>query len=104
MMKRYLFCAFLLLLMVVPLMGLHYEQTEEYTQKQAILNERAARFKAETGFVGDIGYSYQTMGFSNYRSNFRDIPITAPHDILMLTICRYRVTFIGQTIPACRFR
>jgi len=83
-MKRYLFCVFLLLLMVVPLMGIPYEQTEEYIQKQAILNERAARFKAETGFVGDIGYSYQTMGFSNYRGNFRDIPITAPQDTVVM--------------------
>jgi len=70
--------------MVVPLMGIPYEQTEEYNQKQAILNERAARFKAETGFVGDIGYSYQTMGFSNYRGIFRDIPITAPQDTVVM--------------------
>ena len=36
MMKSYMFCVFLILLMVVPLMGISYEQTEEYTQKQAI--------------------------------------------------------------------
>jgi len=64
--------------MVVTLIGLPYEQTEEYIQKQAILNERAARFKAETGFEGDITYNYQYIKFSHIIGNFRDIVITAP--------------------------
>jgi hypothetical protein len=42
-------------------MGIPYEQTVEYNQKQAILNKRAARYKEETGLVGDIGYCFQTM-------------------------------------------
>jgi len=79
-MKSYMFCVFLILLMVVPLMGISYEQTEEYTQKQAILNERAVRFKAETGFEGYIGYNLQSMQFSQISGNFVDIEVTAPQD------------------------
>jgi len=65
-------------------MGVPYEQTEEYNQKQAILNERAARFKAETGFEGDITYNYQYMKFSHIIGNFRDIVITAPQDTVYM--------------------
>lgn len=71
--------------MIVPLLGIPFEQTEEYTQKQAILNERAARFKAETGFEGDIGYNYQYMTFSIIFGNFRDIVITAPQDTVYMS-------------------
>jgi hypothetical protein len=70
--------------MVVTLIGLPYEQTEEYIQKQAILNERATRFKAETGFEGDITYNYQYMTFSNIIGNFRDIVVTAPQDTVYM--------------------
>ncbi|NLK49979.1 MAG: hypothetical protein GX294_04960 [Candidatus Cloacimonetes bacterium] len=83
-MKRFFYCVFLLLLMVLPLRGIPYEQTEEYKQKQAILNERAARFKAETGFEGDLVYSHQTMRFSNYFGNFKDIQVTAPQDTVSM--------------------
>ncbi len=85
MMKKYWFCLFYLLLMVVPLLGIPFEQTEEYNQKQAILNERAARFKAETGFEGDIAYNYQYMTFSIIFGNFRDIVITAPQDTVYMS-------------------
>jgi hypothetical protein len=84
MMKRYWFCLFYLLLMVVPLLGLPYEQTEEYNQKQAILNERAARFKAETGFVGDISYNLQGMQFSTISGSFKEIEVTAPQDTVFM--------------------
>ena len=83
-MKRYLFCVFLLLLMVVPLMGIPYEQTVEYNQKQAILNERAVRFKAETGFEGDITFNHQYMTFSNIIGNFKDIVVTSPQDTVFM--------------------
>ncbi len=84
MMKRFFYCVFLLLLMVFPLRGIPYEQTEEYKQKQAILNERAAKFKAETGFEGYLVYSHQTMRFSNYFGNFKDIQVTAPQDTVSM--------------------
>lgn len=83
-MKRYLYCIFFLSLMVVPLMGIPYEQTEEYTQKQAILNERAARFKAETGFAGDISYNLQSMQFSTISGSFKEIEVAAPQDTVFM--------------------
>jgi len=84
MMKRYLYCVFLMLLMVFPLMGIPYEQTEEYAQKQAVLDERAARFKAETGFVGDISYNLQSMQFTTISGSFKDIEVTAPQDTVFM--------------------
>jgi len=84
MMKKYWFCLFYLLLMVVPLLGIPFEQTEEYNQKQAILNERAARFKAETGFVGDISYNLQGMQFSTISGSFKEIEVTAPQDTVFM--------------------
>lgn len=69
-----------ILCVVSTLMAVPYEQTEEYRQKQAILNERAAKFKAETGFEGSITYNHQYAKFSNITGNFRDIEITAPQD------------------------
>ena len=59
-------------------------EAEEYWRKTQELNRRAEQFKAETGFVGDIGYSYQAMGFTNYRGNFRDIPVTVPQDTVAM--------------------
>jgi hypothetical protein len=70
--------------MVVPLLGIPFEQTEEYNQKQAILNERAARFKAETGFVGDISYNLQGMQFSTISGSFKEIEVTAPQDTVFM--------------------
>jgi len=83
-MKRYLYCVFLMLLMVFPLMGIPYEQTEEYAQKQAVLDERAARFKAETGFVGDISYNLQGMQFTTISGSFKEIEVTAPQDTVFM--------------------
>ena len=79
-MKKYVFLAFLSFMMVLPMLGAPCEQTNETAAKQAILSEKAARFRIETGFVGDIGFSHQSMKFSNYRGNFRDISVTAPQD------------------------
>jgi len=73
-----------MLLMVFPLMGIPYEQTEEYAQKQAVLDERAARFKAETGFVGDISYNLQSMQFTTISGSFKDIEVTAPQDTVFM--------------------
>ncbi len=78
--QRYLFIAFLVLSMVTPLLALPYEQTEEYRQKRAILNERAARFKAETGFEGSIDYNYRDMKFSRLTGKFTGMQISATQD------------------------
>ncbi|MDY0127465.1 MAG: T9SS type A sorting domain-containing protein [Candidatus Cloacimonadaceae bacterium] len=108
-MKSYMFCVFLILLMVVPLMGIPYEQTEEYTQKQAILNERAVRFKAETGFEGDITFNHQDMKFSQLYGIFNDIRLTAPQDTIsaegafdkvLLKITPFISAREGQLIPS----
>ena len=108
-MKKYLYCIFFLLLMVVPLMGIPYEQTEEYSQKQAILSERAVRFKAETGFEGDITYNHQYMKFSQLYGTFNDIHLTAPNDTIsaecafdkvLLRITPFISASEGQLIPS----
>jgi len=80
MMKSYLFGVFLLLLMVVPLIGLPYEQMVEYNQKQAVLDERAARFKAETGFEGELTYNYYDMKFMRYSGQFTTIQFPTAKD------------------------
>lgn len=83
MQSRYLSCLFLVLLMVVPLSGIPYEQTEEYAQKQAILNERAARFKAETGFNGNLEYDLKGMKFKRYSGRFASIQFPAFQDSIL---------------------
>lgn len=79
-MKQYWSCLLLFLLIALPVMGESRGQTEEYARKQAILNERAARFKAETGFEGSIVYNYRDMKFSRLTGKFTGIQISAPQD------------------------
>jgi len=73
-----------MLLSVLPIFGVPYEQSEEYTRKQAILNERAEQFKAETDFIGEISFNHQYTMFSSMMGNFRDIEITVPQDTLIM--------------------
>jgi len=61
-------------------MGIPYEQTAEYAQKQAILDERAARFKAEAGFEGDLTYSHHDMKFLRYYGQFTSIQFPSTKD------------------------
>jgi len=79
-MQRYIVLMILILCVVSTLMAVPYEQTEEYRQKQAILNERAARFKAETGFKGDFQYDHGAMKISEYWGHFPNIQFTSPMD------------------------
>ena len=81
--KALMVIVFLLLCSAILASG-NDSEAEEYWRKTQELNRRADQFKAETGFVGDIGYSYQAMDFNNYRGNFRDIPITAPQDTVAM--------------------
>ncbi len=83
-MKKYVIQLILLLLVMLPLMGIPYEKTEEYARKQEILNERATRFRAETGFDGYISYNHNTMKFSTFRGNYQDITVTAPQDTVFM--------------------
>ena len=81
--KALMVIVFLLLCSAILASG-NDSEAEEYWRKTQELNQMAERFKAETGFVGDIGYSYQAMGFTNYRGNFRDIPVTVPQDTVAM--------------------
>lgn len=100
-MIKYLCYVFLLLLMVLPVMATPYEQKEEYKQKQAILNERAARFKAETGFEGTISFNHQYMSFSRLSGSFKDIVVSAPQDtVFMRQVFEQVVSKVLPYIPA----
>ncbi|HNQ44222.1 MAG TPA: hypothetical protein PKI59_07320, partial [Candidatus Cloacimonadota bacterium] len=55
-------------------------EAEEYERKTQELNERAARFKAETGFKGDITHNGALSHLGIYRGNFPDIPFAADAD------------------------
>ncbi|HOH98713.1 MAG TPA: T9SS type A sorting domain-containing protein [Candidatus Cloacimonadota bacterium] len=55
----------------------------EYARKTQELNDRADRFKAETGFEGDITYNHQYMNFSQLYGTFNDIHLTAPCDTVL---------------------
>ncbi len=102
-MSRYVYSTILVLLIAIPLLGIPYEQTEEYAQKQAFLNERAARFKAETGFEGSIAYNYQTMTFSSMIGNFKGIEIATPQDTTaMQLIFTQLVSIISPYLAASK--
>ncbi len=82
-MQRYIVLMILVLCVVSTLMAVPYEQTEEYRQKQAILNERAARFKADTGFKGNLEYDYNDMRFKRYSGRFAAIEFPALQDSIL---------------------
>ncbi|MCB5268307.1 MAG: hypothetical protein LHW46_09405 [Candidatus Cloacimonetes bacterium] len=56
----------------------------EHERKTQELNQLAERFKAETGFEGDITYNHQYMTFSNIIGNFKDIVVTSPQDTVSM--------------------
>jgi hypothetical protein len=73
-MKKYVCLAFLSLLMVLPMLGAPCEQTDEAAAKQAILSEKAERFKAEAGFRGEIKYNTEKMNLGFFEGKFNDTP------------------------------
>jgi hypothetical protein len=54
----------------------------EQWRKTQELNERAERFKAETGFTGEVGHSSDTMRLHTYRGNFSGIHFSAVEDTI----------------------
>jgi hypothetical protein len=58
--------------------------TADQERRTQELNQLAERFKAETGFEGDIGYNLQSMQFSTISGNFTDIEVTSPQDTLFM--------------------
>ncbi|MDD4231271.1 MAG: hypothetical protein PHU48_01235, partial [Candidatus Cloacimonetes bacterium] len=53
---------------------------EEYVRKTQELNQLAERFKAETGFRGNVSYDLNRMCLGYYEGKFADIQITAEAD------------------------
>jgi len=54
----------------------------EHARKTQELNQLADRFRAETGFEGDITFNHQDMKFSQLYGTFKDIHFTAHHDTM----------------------
>jgi len=55
-------------------------EAEEQWRKTQELNQLADRFKAETGFNGQINYRYESMSLGSFEGNFADIPFSADAD------------------------
>ena len=53
---------------------------ELYWRKTQEMNQLAERFKAETGFTGEVAHGLKTMRLHTYRGRFSDIPFTADAD------------------------
>lgn len=58
--------------------------TADQERRTQELNQLAERFKAETGFEGDITFNHQYMTFSNIIGNFKDIVVTSPQDTVFM--------------------
>lgn len=84
MMNAYLYCVFLMLLMVFPLMGIPYEQTEEYAQKQAVLDERSRQDSRQKRDLWGILATTFSMQFTTISGSFKDIEVTAPQDTVFM--------------------
>jgi hypothetical protein len=83
-MKAKLLITILLLLLRTAIFASedHFD-AEEYERKTQELNQLAERFKAETGFEGDITFNHQYMKFSQLYGTFNDIHLTAPCDTVL---------------------
>ena len=53
---------------------------ELYWRKTQEMNQMVERFKAETGFTGEVAHGLKTMRLHTYRGRFSDIPFTADAD------------------------
>jgi hypothetical protein len=64
-----------------------YHDMEEYTRQRTIMQERAERFKQETGFEGTITQHFRENGpmrFGSIGGNFSDIVVTAKEDTVIM--------------------
>ena len=76
-------------------------KAEEYWRKTQELNQMAERFKAETGFVGDITFKHQEMKCATLTGTFSGIEVTAPQDTTsMKQVFNQLVSRILQYISA----
>jgi hypothetical protein len=62
------------------MLGAPCEQTDDVAAKQAILSEKADRFKSETGFRGEIKLNEITKEIGKLEGKFADIPFSADKD------------------------
>lgn len=77
----------------------------EYERKTWELNQLAERFKAETGFVGEVGHSTNTMRLHTYRGNFSGIYFSSEGDtIAFRQACEMIVEKILPFSPANRMQ
>ena len=71
--------------------------TAEHERKTQELNQLAERFKAETGFTGEVMHSTTTMRLYVYRGNFPDISFTADGDTIAFRQACERI--ISKVLP-----
>ncbi|MFB3845380.1 MAG: hypothetical protein ACE14O_06510 [Candidatus Cloacimonadaceae bacterium] len=74
--------AFIILLLVISYGyadGLPSEEAERQA-KERQMEQVAVRFKAETGFRGEINYDFERMKLGSYEGKFVDIPFAADAD------------------------
>jgi hypothetical protein len=59
-----------------------YETPEDSDHWENVrqLNQLGERFKAETGFTGNMNYNYERMKLGSYEGKFADIPFSADAD------------------------
>lgn len=109
-MKTKVITAILLLMMAISTIYASEDPTEqaEYLQKKQQLDLLAERFKAETGFEGEIETSFEQMKLSRFTGNFTDIDMTNVRDsVAFRQVCsnviRKLLPFIGakseQLVP-----
>jgi hypothetical protein len=98
-MNTKIFIAILLLLMAISTIYASEDPTEqaEYLQKKQQLDLLAERFKAETGFKGDIETNFEHMKLSRFTGNFDDIDMTNVRDsVAFRQVCN---TVISKLLP-----
>ncbi len=72
-----------MLLMLICAIVFAFEDSSEAAElwrKTQELNQLADRFRAETGFRGQINYGYERMRLSSFEGKFTDIHVTAETD------------------------
>ena len=98
--KALMVIVFLLLCSAILASG-NDSEAEEYWRKTQELNQMAERFKAETGFVGDITFKHQDMKCATLTGTFCGIEVTALQDTTsMKQVFNQLVSRILQYISA----
>jgi len=86
-MKKVIMLILLVLIVVISLKANSNEDMQEYSRKWNIEQERAKRFKQETGFEGTITQHFRENGpmrFGSIGGNFSDIVVTAKEDTVIM--------------------